>query len=284
MRTLAAVAATSQTKMAGENFPVALRILPRAVRDDLTRVYRFARFVDDVGDDPAGLLGPADRDKLLDVVDAELRRLPDATLRPVADLAPLVRAGRVPVRPFHDLVAANRQDQRVTRYRTFADLEAYCRLSANPVGQVVLYIAGAATAANVADSDAVCTALQVLEHCQDVREDAGRGRVYLPEEELERAGVDPAALTGPAAPPGLRSVVAEQVARSRALLERGRPLVHRLSGWSRLAVAGYVAGGLATADALAAAGYDVLTSTPRPGKAATVRHAVRLLWSLKDRP
>lgn len=277
MRTLAAVAATSQAQMSAENFPVALRVLPRAVRDDLTRLYRFARFVDDVGDDPAGLLGSADREALLAVVEQELCRSPESTLRPVADLAPLVRDGRVPVQPFCDLVAANRMDQHVTRYRTFADLEGYCRLSANPVGQVVLYIAGAATAANVADSDAVCTALQVLEHCQDVREDAGRGRVYLPEEDLAYAGVDPDALaTGPA-PAALPSVIATQAARSRALLERGRPLVHRLSGWARFAVAGYVAGGLATADALAAAGYDVISSTPRPGTAATLRHAARLL-------
>lgn len=279
MRTLAAVAATSQTKMAAENFPVALRILPRTVRDDLSRVYRFARFVDDVGDDPAGLLGSADRAGFLDIVERELRALPETTLRPVADLSPLVRDGRVPVQPFLDLVAANRQDQRVTRYQTFADLEAYCRLSANPVGQIVLYLAGAATAVNVADSDAVCTALQVLEHCQDVREDAAAGRVYLPEEELRQAGVRPAALAAAVSPPGLSAVIATQVSRSRRLLERGRPLAARLSGWSRFAVAGYVAGGLATADALDRAGYEVFESTPHPGKAATVRHAARLLWT-----
>jgi squalene synthase HpnC len=282
MRTLAAVAATSQAKMSGENFPVAVRILPAGVRDELSRVYRFARFIDDVGDDPSGLLGSADREKLLAVVEDQLQLLPSATLRPVADLAPLTQAGRVPVQPFLDLVAANRQDQHVSRYRTFADLEAYCRLSANPVGQIVLYIAGAATAANVADSDAVCTALQVLEHCQDVREDAGRGRVYLPEEELQRAGVQPADLAGTgSSPAGLRSVIATNVARSRSALEHGRPLVGRLSGWARLAVAGYVAGGLATADALAAAEYDVFHRVPRPGKAATLRHAARLLWAAR---
>jgi phytoene/squalene synthetase len=125
----------------------------------------------------------------------------------------------------------------------------------------------------------VCTALQVLEHCQDVREDAAAGRVYLPEAELHQVGLDRSALTGATTPPGLSAVIATQVSRSRRMLDRGRPLASRLSGWSRFAVAGYVAGGLATADALADAGYDVFASTPRPGKAATVRHAVRLLWA-----
>jgi squalene synthase HpnC len=279
MRTLAAVAAASQAKMGRENFPVALRILPGGVRDDLARVYRFARFVDDVGDDPDGLVGSADRMKLLDVVEDQLARLPGATLAPVADLAPLTRDGRVPVQPFVDLVAANRQDQIVSAYRSFDDLVDYCRLSANPVGRVVLYVAGAATAANVADSDAVCTALQVLEHCQDVREDALRGRSYLPQDDLDNAGVDRAELAGAPSSPALRAVVGAQVTRANELLERGRPLVQRLSGWARLAVAGYVAGGMATAAALDRAGYEVGSRTVRPTKTRTVRHAVALLWA-----
>jgi squalene synthase HpnC len=277
MRTLATVAAASQAKMAAENFPVALRVLPAAVRDDLSRLYRFARFVDDVGDDPDQLLDGVDRGLALDVVEQDLGRLPDAVLRPVADLAPLTRDGRVPVQPFLDLVAANQQDQAVTRYPTFADLVGYCALSANPVGRVVLYLAGAATAANVADSDAVCTALQVLEHCQDVREDALRGRTYLPQEDLARWDVDETALTRTPTDPALRAVIAAQVDRARDLLRQGTPLVRRLSGWARPAVAGYVAGGLATAGALDRARHDVVTRTIRPGKSATAWHASRLL-------
>lgn len=281
MRTLATVAAASQAKMTRENFPVAVRVLPATVRDDLTRVYRFARFVDDVGDDPDGLIGTADRTKLLDVVEDELRRLPNATLTPVADLAPLIRDGRVPTQPFADLVAANRLDQVVSAYRSFPDLVDYCRFSANPVGQVVLYVAGVATAANIADSDAVCTALQVLEHCQDVREDALHGRTYLPQDDLERAGVDSADLTRVPSSPALRAVIAVQVARARELLARGHPLVRRLSGWARVAVAGYVAGGLATADALERAGFEVGTRTVRPAKTRTALHVVRLLWTAR---
>jgi squalene synthase HpnC len=281
MRTLAAVAAASQAKMARENFPVALRVLPATVRDDLERVYRFARFVDDVGDDPDALIGKADRTQLLDVVEEELGRVPNASLTPVADLAELTRDGRVPVQPFVDLVAANRQDQVVSTYRSFADLVDYCRLSANPVGRVVLYVAGAATTANIADSDAVCTALQVLEHCQDVREDAQHGRTYLPQDDLDRAGVDRAELTRAPSPPALRAVIGIEVARAREMLARGRPLVRRLSGWGRLAVAGYVAGGLATADALERAGFEVGTRTVRPARTRTARHAVRVLLAAR---
>lgn len=282
MRTLAAVAATSRAKMGAENFPVALRIVPATPRDELQRLYAFARFVDDVGDDPDGLLGAgADRGALLALVADDVRRLPDANpqLAPVAGLVPLTRGGRVPVQPFLDLVAANERDQRVSRYETFADLLDYCALSAAPVGRVVLHIAGAATERNVADSDTVCAALQVLEHCQDVGEDARAGRIYLPQEDLAAHCVADTALTAVTTAPALREVVAVQVRRSRALLAEGRPLVHRLSGWARLAVAGYIAGGLATADALEAADYDVLPETIRPTKARTLWHALRLLGS-----
>lgn len=273
---LGAVADRSAAQMSGENFPVALRFLPRAARDDLARVYRFARFVDDVGDETAG--GPEHRLALLDAVATDLRELDGGHpgLQPVADLRPLVRRG-VPVQPFLDLVEANRVDQRVSEYETFDDLLGYCRLSAAPVGRLVLHVARAATERNVADSDGVCAALQVLEHCQDVGEDARAGRVYLPASELRVAGVQRADLTGTATPDALRGVVAQQVARSRQLLRSGRPLVRRLHGWARLAVAGYVAGGLATADALENRGYAVLDSSIRPAKSRTAGHAARQL-------
>jgi squalene synthase HpnC len=280
MRTLAAVAATSTAKMAAENFPVALRLLPRAVRDDLTRLYAFARFVDDVGDDPDDVIGAgADRLVLLDLVEAELHRVAEQTeiLAPVAGIAPMVRSGRVPLQPFVDLVEANRRDQRVTTYATFDDLLGYCRFSAAPVGRVVLHLAGAAGGAAVAESDDVCNALQVLEHCQDVAEDARAGRVYLPQVDLAAAGVATDELTAATASPQLRSVVALEAGRARDLLAAGRPLIRRLSGWARIAVSGFVAGGLATADALSAADHDVLARQVRPSRGRTVRHAVVLL-------
>jgi squalene synthase HpnC len=296
---LAAIAARADAQMGGENFPVALRLLPRSVRDDLARVYRFARFVDDIGDEELGAeLSPqasaaaspavspldagtnAQRLVLLNVVEGELSGLlagTVTTLPPVSALRPLVERRGVPVQAFRDLVEANRRDQHVSSYGTFEDLLAYCALSAAPVGRIVLHVAGAATAANLADSDAVCAALQVLEHCQDVGEDARRGRVYLPTADLRAAGVDVAALPGHVTPQALRDVITLQVARSRQLLLAGRPLVRRLHGWARVAVAGYVAGGLATADALEAAGHDVLGRDVRPGKLRTAAWALRQL-------
>jgi squalene synthase HpnC len=260
-----------------ENFPVALRLLPSGPRRDLERVYAFARFVDDIGDEAPG---EADvRLGLLDQVDHELSALPDnpPTLGPVRGIAPLVNSGRVPVQHFRDLVEANRVDQRTSSYETFDDLLGYCRLSAAPVGRIVLHLAAAATSRNVSDSDAVCAALQVLEHCQDVAEDFRAGRVYLPAADLQAEGVEPRDLAAAVTSDALRRVVARQVDRSRQLLVAGRPLLGHLSGWARVAVAGYLAGGLATADALAGAGYDVLPRTITPSRAKTGLHALRLL-------
>jgi squalene synthase HpnC len=266
----------------GENFPVALRLLPAAARRDLLALYRFARLVDDLGDDPAR--SPAERSAALAAFEADLRlawsdhpRQRPATPE-LARLADTVRARALPMQPFLDLVEANRQDQERTRYSTYADLLAYCALSANPVGRLVLGVAGALTPARVAGSDAVCTALQLLEHCQDVGEDLSlRDRVYLPQEDLHAYGVDETQLRAETAGAQLRRLLATQTARARALLAgHGPRLVASLHGWPRLAVAGYVAGGLATADALARAEYDVLGQAVRPSRTGVARHAAAL--------
>jgi squalene synthase HpnC len=275
--TLEAIAARSAAQMSAENFPVALRILPRRPRAQLALVYGFARFIDDVGD--TGDTSPAERLQLLDEVEADLRALGSgqSTLTPVRALRALTDGGQVPLDPFLDLVEANRVDQRVSRYPAFGDLLAYCRLSAAPIGRLVLYVAGAATDVNVADSDAVCAALQVLEHCQDVGEDAQAGRIYLPADELAAAAIGDEELLGSTTGGRLRSVISVQAQRSVELLGLGTPLVRRLSGWARIAVAGYVGGGLATADALRRADYDVLAQAVKPGRGRTAAHALRLL-------
>lgn len=269
------IATRTAMQMSAENFPVALRLLPRGPRDALARVYGFARFVDDVGDE-----APGDRLALLDVVAAEIAAQwagNASELAPVRELAPLIRRHAMPAEPFVDLVEANRMDQRVSQYETFGDLIGYCALSANPVGRVVLRIANADDEANLAASDSVCTALQVLEHCQDVGEDARNGRVYLPQEDLAAAGVPAADLTAPSTAPALRRVIATQIARAEQLLAAGPALVRRLRGWARVAVAGYVAGGEATVIALRAAEYDVLPHTVRPSRLRTGAQMARLL-------
>ena len=268
---LRGIAERTAAQMSAENFPVALRVLPRGPRDALARVYGFARFVDDVGDEAPGTA--ADRLALLDIVADETNRQWSGTassLRPVHDLGPLIRSVAMPAQPFLDLVEANRVDQRVAQYETFGDLIGYCALSANPVGRVVLRIADADDDANLAASDSVCTALQVLEHCQDVGEDARIGRVYLPQEDLAAAGVPSSDLTGATTTLALRRVIAMQIDRSEKLLAAGPGLVRRLRGWARFAVAGYVAGGEATIAALRTAEFDVLPRTVRPSKVRTV--------------
>lgn len=273
---LAAVAARAAAQARAENFPVALRILPRAVRTELRHIYSYARFVDDVGDEAPGRRVP-----LLDAVEEAVRALPEHTsdCAPVNDMSALVVQRGMPLEPMLKLVAANRMDQVRSRYATFDDLLDYCALSAAPVGDMVLHLAGAATRENLLDSASVCAGLQVLEHCQDVREDALAGRVYLAAADLDAAGVAVAELTADVTSPALRSVVATHVRRARELLAAGRPLVRRLHGWARIAVSGYVAGGLATADALAAADHDVLARAVRPSTARTARHAARLFAS-----
>ena len=248
-------------RAAGENFPVASRVLPRAVRGHLLAIYGFARLVDDTGDEAAG-----DRLALLDELDAEIDRLYGGTPRHplMRRLQPTVRACALPPEPLRRLVEANRRDQQVARYATFEDLLGYCALSADPVGRLVLLVLDAATPERMRMSDRVCTALQLVEHWQDVREDAVRGRVYLPQEDLARFGVAEADLRRAAATPAVRALVAFEVARTRQILAEGAPLVRALRGRARLAVAAYVAGGAAALDAIAHAGHDVLGAAPRP--------------------
>ncbi|MEU8267224.1 squalene synthase HpnC [Sphaerisporangium sp. NPDC049002] len=252
-----------ESKAGRENFPVALRVLPRRHREHLWAAYGFARFVDDIGDEAE----PEDRPRLLDAVESDLLRLYAGAaprLPAVGALARAVEACAIPAEPFHRLVEANRRDQTVTRYDTFDDLLGYCELSANPVGHIVLHVFGMAVPKRLVLSDRVCSALQVIEHCQDVGEDYRRGRVYLPGKDLRGFGCEEGDLAGRVTSAGLRRVVALQVSRAARLLDDGRPLVASLTGYARMAVAGYIAGGHATVTALERSAHDVLGRTVRP--------------------
>lgn len=256
-------------KMRTENFPVALRVLPRRFRDHLEAVYGFARTVDDLGDESTG-----DRLANLDAFEKDLDLIWSGGSPADASLAATVRALHLPAEPFHRLIEANRQDQRVTAYATFDDLRAYCELSADPVGRLVLMIFEASSDARVVWSDAICTGLQLVEHWQDVAEDRRAGRVYLPADDMARFGVTPEDLDGTTTPDRLKQLLAFETGRAAELFRRGTPLVRDLSGWARLAVGGFLAGGLATVDALRRADYDVLALTPRPRKADVLRHLI----------
>ncbi len=263
-----------RARAAGENFPVALRGLPRILRRDLLGLYDVARLIDEVGD-----AAPGDRQALLDALETDLRAAFEGRARhPVLRaLTPIVRARHLPLAPFLRLVEANRRDQRHPVTPTWEALRDYCALSANPVGELVLHLFDQAEPAALARADDVCTALQILEHCQDVAEDFAAGRVYLPATELARFGCAPEELGRTPASPALRRVIGHQVAWSRALLVSGDRLVRGLRGWARPVVAAYVAGGWATCRALARAGFDPNTAPVRPRRRDFLRAWLALL-------
>lgn len=267
--------ASMEDKAAHENFAVASRLLPRAQRSHLLALYAFARLVDDVGDE-----APGDRRRLLDAVDDDIDRLVGPTppaLAVLRDLAPTVRACHLPLDPFHRLVQANRIDQTVLRYESYAELRDYCTLSANPIGHLVLGVFDAATPQRLLLSDSVCTALQLVEHWQDIAEDYAAGRIYLPQDGMRRFGVIESQLAGRHAPPALRQLLTFEVARAQALLTRGSALVGELRGPARIAVAGFVGGGQAALDAIARAGFDVLPGAPKAAPTAILRASARVL-------
>ncbi|MFD4475505.1 squalene synthase HpnC [Streptomyces sp. NPDC058471] len=278
-------------KAADENFPVAPFFLPRAWRDDLMAVYGYARLVDDIGD---GDLAPGgadarylgvdpeaadDRLALLDAFEADLHRVFDSTpMHPLMRaLQPTVRRCGLTPEPFLGLIEANRQDQLVARYETYDDLLAYCELSANPVGRLVLGITGTATPERIRRSDAVCTALQIVEHLQDVAEDLGRNRIYLPAEDMKRFHVQERDLAAPTAGASVRALVAYEAERARCLLNEGTPLVGSVHGRLKVLLAGFVAGGRAAVSAIVAAGYDVLPGPPKPTKPRLLREVGAVL-------
>jgi squalene synthase HpnC len=260
---------------AGENFPVALRILPAHHREHLHAIYGYARFVDELGDSYAGDRVAALTD-LREHVHA-LWRGETPSVEVLRRLAPTVHDCHLSEEPFQRLIEANLMDQTVTGYATFDDLVGYCRLSADPVGRMVLEVFGQSTPERIALSDRVCTALQIVEHLQDVGEDRLAGRVYLPEESLSGYGVPQSDLDAPRASAALRRLVLAETDRAEAMFREGSSLVGELRGWARLAVAGFLAGGLATVAALRRTEGDVLSTLASPAKADVVRYALPLL-------
>jgi squalene synthase HpnC len=259
--------------MSRENFPVALRVLPEDLRLDLLAIYRYARHVDDVGDESAG-----DRPVQLKAIAVDVHRLYDgapAESMQVEGLRRLVERHQVPIDPWLALIEANLLDQCRNRYDTFDDLLGYCTLSANPVGEVVLRVFGAATADRIALSDRICTGLQLIEHLQDLREDYLNDRVYLPQEDLRRFGVAESALAATSASPELVALVGYETDRALAWLNSGAVLVSTLHGWARLAVSGYLNGGRAAAAGLRRHGYDPLPGLPKPTGTAVAASWIR---------
>jgi squalene synthase HpnC len=258
-----------------ENFPVALWLLGPRRRAQLRSLYGFARLVDDVGDE-----APGDRLVLLDAIEADVDRI-YAGDRPTHELlrrlAPTIAELNLPDAPFRRLIEANRRDQLVSRYETFDALLDYCQLSAAPVGELVLHVFGAATEDRIRLSDRICAGLQVTEHLQDVAEDFGRGRVYLPREDLVRFRCTDRDLEAVLPSFQFAALMAFEVERAKALLAEGAPLIRSLSPVPGLALAAFIAGGRAALDALSEAGY-VLVQRPRPSRSSYLAALTTTVW------
>lgn len=246
-----------------ENFPVASILMPRRLRKPVAAIYHFARAADDIADE--GDLPNEERLRQLDDFRDELRQIAareTPRLPLFQHLALEIDAHQLPLQPFHDLLDAFSQDVVKKRYACYDELLEYCRRSANPVGTLLLHLYGEATAVNLAYSDAICSALQLINFWQDVAKDYAIGRVYLPLDEMARFGVDEDQIAQRVSNDAWRALMKFQVDRARALMLQGAPLGSILAGRVGLEMRMIIAGGLRILDKLEAADYDMFRQRP----------------------
>lgn len=249
-----------------ENFPVASILLPAAMRAPIAAIYGFARSADDFADE--GALTPLQRRALLAEYQAELDAIEQdrPTQHPIfLRLRPVVEHYRLPVQLFRDLLDAFMQDVRQDRYANFDELIDYCRRSADPVGRLLLHLFKQISAENLAQSDAICSALQLINHWQDVGIDADKGahgRIYLPLDDLARFGLDESAILSRRVSAEFRALMHFQVERARALMLTGAPLGWRLPGRVGIEIRAIVAGGLTILRKIEAVDYNVFERRP----------------------
>lgn len=215
-----------------ENFPVGSRLLPRALRRPVTVIYTFARTADDLADE--GDLTAAERlaglQELADMLDGITAGTTqnDCLGRALADV---LSRHQLPIQLFHDLLNAFRQDVIKTRYENFGEVMEYCRRSANPIGRLLLRLHGDTDARHLAYSDAICSALQLINFYQDLHQDySENGRIYIPRDELERFGVCEDQLREQRTDPALQRLMQLQYERAQRLLRSGAPLVKSVPG------------------------------------------------------
>lgn len=244
-----------------ENFSVATWLLPRKLRQHFFNVYAYCRIADDLGDETGD---PQLSLRLLDEWEAELNACYDGAPRhPVfVALRETVRQCEIPRQTFADLLIAFRRDQFVSRYESFSDLLGYCRYSANPVGRLVLYVCGYRDPERQQLADCTCTALQLANFWQDVRLDYGKGRVYLPQEDLRHFGVKEDVLAQGRATDEFREMMRFEVARARDWFERGLPLTRLVSRRLALDIELFTRGGQEILNAIEQQAYDVLARRP----------------------
>ena len=244
-----------------ENFSVASWFLPQRLRQHFFNLYAYCRISDDLGDE----VGDANTSlQLLDEWEAELEACYRGSPRhPVfVALGETVQRFDIPQQPFADLLTAFRQDQTVGRYATFAEIVSYCRYSANPVGRLVLYLCGYRDAERQALSDYTCTALQLANFWQDVTLDYGKGRIYLPLEDLARYGVTEDDLANQRNTTAFCGLMAFEVARAREWFGKGLPLVQKVDRELAVDIELFSRGGQEILNAIERQGYAVLGRRP----------------------
>ena len=254
-----------------ENFPVASRLLPAASRPHVAAIYAFARTADDFADE--GDRPAEERLGLLDewrshLYDAAAGRVPgddSVTAAIFTALAQSMRVCQLDVGLLDDLLSAFRQDVVVSRYETWSELADYCRRSANPVGRLVLRVAGHRDAELDGYADAVCTALQLTNFWQDLARDWAKGRLYVPLELVRAAGAGERDLDARAMSPAWQSVLAGAVAHTRACFRTGRPIGDRLGGRLGWELRATWLGGMRILDRLESVHFDVFDRRPRLG-------------------
>ncbi len=257
-----------------ENFPIAAWLLRPSRREARAAIYGFCRLVDDIGDERLGdPLGQLERCR--EELEACYTGAPEHQV--FARLRPVIQRFSLPRDPFSRLIAANQQDQEVLAYSTWEELDRYCDLSANPVGELVLALEGIRDPERVSLSDSICSGLQLVNMWQDVASDRERGRRYLPAEVLAQHGVDEADWWRGRPTPGMRAALAHAVGRARSLLRQGWPLAASTPGLMRLEMATFILSGIEASDGVLAAGDQVFA-----GKAGLPRGSRRraLLGSL----
>ena len=277
-----------------ENFPVASVLCPPALRPAIAAIYWFARTADDIADE--GDVSPAERTAALQAYRAELRAVAQGAApspRWGAIFTPLKRTldqHQLPLDLLEDLISAFEQDVHQHQYADRAGVLDYCRRSANPVGRLLLHLYGIRDAGALRQSDAICSALQLVNFWQDLSVDTTRGRAYIPMADLSRHGIRLTALLARDDSPAVRRVVAEMVGWARGLMLEGAPLVHTIPGRAGWELRLVVQGGLRILEKIEHVHHDTLHTRPtlrwydaplllwralrmKPGTAASLREA-----------
>jgi squalene synthase HpnC len=262
-----------------ENFPVASFLLPARLRPAVEAIYRFARSADDIADE--GELTNEERIHSLQEYEAELARI-DAQLKPTtpifAALAPVIREFELPISAFNDLLSAFKQDVGTKRYATFEQLLDYCARSANPVGLLMLHLYERADDENIRASNAICSALQIINFLQDVGIDWQKQRIYLPQEDLTQFNVTEQHISDQLCDVAWQSLMQFEIDRVRALMLSGAPLAKRLPGRIGWELRLVVQGGLRILEKIESVTGDVFRQRPKLGKLDWMILAWRALW------